>query len=77
MLTEARERGDRWGEGMMLLLMAGVRLWSGFATAGLVAAEDALTVFRGIGDRFGEPRPWRPSVAAPSRSAASTTGSAR
>jgi len=53
-LTEADERNDRWGHGMMLLLMCGVHLWSGRSIAALRNAEEALREFRDIADRFGE-----------------------
>ncbi|HSL57992.1 MAG TPA: adenylate/guanylate cyclase domain-containing protein, partial [Acidimicrobiales bacterium] len=49
-LAEARGRGDRWAEGMMLVLAASVRLWSGRADSAVGRAEEALDVFRAIGD---------------------------
>ena len=38
---------------MMLLLMSGVRLWSGRSSEAITSAADALTLFEGINDRFG------------------------
>ncbi|HVN52301.1 MAG TPA: hypothetical protein VMT43_12750 [Acidimicrobiales bacterium] len=53
-LVEARDRGDRWGEGMMLLLASGVRCWTGRTNDALDFARQAHALFRSIGDRFGE-----------------------
>lgn len=49
-LAEARGRGDRWAEGMMLVLAASVRLWSGRAEGAVGRAEEALDLFRALGD---------------------------
>ena len=38
----------------MLLLAAGVALWSGHATEAVSSAREAHTVFKAIGDRFGQ-----------------------
>jgi class 3 adenylate cyclase/tetratricopeptide (TPR) repeat protein len=53
-LGDARERGDKWGEGMMLLLTASVRLWSGRAAAAVDPADEAVALFRSINDVFGQ-----------------------
>ena len=53
-LVEARDRGDRWGEGMMNNLGAGVALWSGRSSTAVEYARAAHAVFQSIGDRFGE-----------------------
>lgn len=53
-LVEARERGDRWGEGMMEMLGAGVALWSGRARDAVEFARTAHAVFQAIGDQFGQ-----------------------
>jgi class 3 adenylate cyclase/tetratricopeptide (TPR) repeat protein len=53
-LVEAHERGDQWGEGMMYILGASVRLWSGRAGEAVSEAESAVAILRRLGDRFGE-----------------------
>jgi hypothetical protein len=53
-MADARERGDKWGLGMMLMLTAAVRLWSGRADAAIDPADESLALFRTIGDQFGE-----------------------
>ncbi len=52
-LSEACDRGDRWGEGMMLVLTSSVRLWSGRADAAIGPAADAVEAFRSIADQQG------------------------
>ena len=53
-LPEARERGDQWGEGMMLILQSVMRLWSGRAREAHDIAQTAIANFRRIEDVFGE-----------------------
>jgi len=50
MLVEARGRGDRWAEAMMLLLTASLRLWTGRSVASIDRANDAVETFKRIGD---------------------------
>ncbi|WP_195210356.1 adenylate/guanylate cyclase domain-containing protein [Actinomarinicola tropica] len=49
-LVEAQGRGDRWGEGMMVLLTASTRLWSGRAADAVGRAQEALEMFHALGD---------------------------
>jgi class 3 adenylate cyclase/predicted ATPase len=49
-LVEARGRGDRWAAGMMLVLSASVRLWTGRAAKAVPRAQEAREVFGAIGD---------------------------
>jgi class 3 adenylate cyclase/tetratricopeptide (TPR) repeat protein len=49
-LVEARGRGDRWAAGMMLVLLASVRLWTGRAALAIPRAQEAREVFQSIGD---------------------------
>jgi tetratricopeptide (TPR) repeat protein len=49
-LVEARGRGDRWAAGMMLVLSASVRLWTGRAAQAIPRAQEAREVFGSIGD---------------------------
>ena len=44
------ERGDKWGQGMMLISLAAVRLWSGRAAAAIDVADESLALFRSVGD---------------------------
>lgn len=50
LLVEARRRGDRWAAGMMLVLSASVRLWTGRASLAVTRAEEALEVFHAVAD---------------------------
>ncbi|MCP5024861.1 MAG: AAA family ATPase [Actinomycetia bacterium] len=49
-LTDAADRGDRWGEGMMLALQASIALWSGRGHEAVAEAGRALALFRAIAD---------------------------
>jgi class 3 adenylate cyclase/tetratricopeptide (TPR) repeat protein len=49
-LVESRGRGDRWASGMMLVLSASIRLWTGRAELALPRAQEAREVFGAIGD---------------------------
>ncbi|MET0802448.1 MAG: adenylate/guanylate cyclase domain-containing protein, partial [Acidimicrobiales bacterium] len=42
LLLETSNRGDKWAEGMMRMLVASVRLWSGRAEEAIGPAEDAV-----------------------------------
>jgi tetratricopeptide (TPR) repeat protein len=53
-LVTAHERGDVWGEGMMYVLAASVRLWLGRAGEAIGRAEAAVELLGRLGDRFGE-----------------------
>ncbi len=53
-LRDARERGDRWAEGMMLVLRASVALWSGRVESSVRRAEEASALFRTIDDHAGQ-----------------------
>ncbi len=50
LLVESRRRGDRWAAGMMLVLSASLRLWTGRASLAVPRAEEALEVFHAMGD---------------------------
>ena len=52
-LPDARVRGDRFGEGMMLLLTSLVRLWSGRTALAVERAEEARAHFVRVGDQVG------------------------
>ncbi len=52
-IEDARD-GDRWALGMMLVLLSGLRLWSGRAADAVEMAAEARSVFRGLGDHWGE-----------------------
>jgi GH15 family glucan-1,4-alpha-glucosidase len=47
-LGEARERGDRWAAGMMLVLLAALRLWTGRATSAIEPAREARELFERV-----------------------------
>lgn len=49
----SRETGDRWAHGMMLNLLAGVRLWQGRTREALDRAQSAKALFEDIGDDIG------------------------
>lgn len=49
-LVEARRRGDQWAAGMMLVLSASLRLWTGRASLATTRAQEALEVFQELGD---------------------------
>ena len=53
-LRDARERGDRWAEGMMQILRSAVCLWSGRTELAIRRAESALSLMRSIEDAAGE-----------------------
>lgn len=55
-LEEVRVRGDRWALGMMLLLGAGLSLWTGRTQEAVEQAEEGMAVFRQLNDRFGTTR---------------------
>ena len=48
----ARE-SDKWAHGMMLVLLANLRLWRGQAKAALPLANEARALFQSIGDHYG------------------------
>ncbi len=54
--AEAEQRGDRWALGMMCLLGAGLRLWSGRTEEAVEQGTEGLTLFRALGDRYGATR---------------------
>jgi class 3 adenylate cyclase/tetratricopeptide (TPR) repeat protein len=47
------ERGEQWGLGMMLVLTASVRLWTGRTCSAVERAGEAAELFDRIGDVFG------------------------
>lgn len=49
-LADAATRSDPWEEGMMLLLTASIRLWSGRAGEAIDRAKGAIEVFKAIND---------------------------
>jgi tetratricopeptide (TPR) repeat protein len=53
-LRDARERNDRWAEGMMQILRSAVCLWSGRTELAIRRAESALSLMRSIEDGAGE-----------------------
>jgi tetratricopeptide (TPR) repeat protein len=44
---------DKWAHGMMLVLLANLRLWRGRAKAALPLANEANVLFQSIGDHYG------------------------
>ncbi len=50
--ADARERGERWGQGMMLVLRASVHLWSGRTATAVRRAEEGMELFYDQGDVF-------------------------
>ncbi len=63
----ARE-SDKWAQGMMLVLLANLRLWRGRAKAALPLATEARDLFQSIGDHYGKAM----ALAALARSIAAT-----
>jgi hypothetical protein len=59
-LPEVRERGDRWPLGMLIGLVAGIRLWRGDADEAARQAAEARQVFAAIDDQAGEVRSMLP-----------------
>ena len=57
---------DKWAHGMMLVLLANLRLWRGRAKAALPLANEARALFHSIGDHYGRAM----ALAAASRSLA-------
>jgi len=55
-LEEVRVRGDRWAVGMMLMLGAGLCLWTGRTEEAVEQAEEGMAVFAQLHDRFGSSR---------------------
>jgi tetratricopeptide (TPR) repeat protein len=53
-LRDARERADRWAEGMMQTLRSAVCLWTGRTELAIRRAESALSSMRSIEDVAGE-----------------------
>ena len=53
-LPDAHQRGDRFGEGMALLLTAQVRLWTGRTQLAVERADEARSLFAKIGDPLGQ-----------------------
>jgi hypothetical protein len=51
---DARETGNRWAVGMMNVLLASVRLWSGRMNESIGHGEEAIALFQEINDRWGE-----------------------
>ncbi|MEO6627360.1 MAG: adenylate/guanylate cyclase domain-containing protein [Aquihabitans sp.] len=52
-LAEARSRSDPWATGMMLLLIASIKLWSGHSGDAVVMAADSQRMFETLGDAYG------------------------
>lgn len=52
-LRECERRGDRFGEAMMLTVLAHVELWRGHTTAAAASAEQAVSTFRSSPDLAG------------------------
>ena len=52
-VEDIRRRGDRWGLGMMLVLIGSVRLWTGRAGSAIPSLEEARDSFLAIDDAFG------------------------
>jgi class 3 adenylate cyclase/tetratricopeptide (TPR) repeat protein len=52
-VDDVRRRGDRWGLGMMLVLIGSVRLWTGRAEQAIPCLEEARSIFTDIDDDFG------------------------
>ena len=52
-LRECERRGDRFGEAMMLTVLAHVELWRGHTTAAAASAEQAVSAFRSSPDLAG------------------------
>ncbi len=52
--VDARERGERWGEAMMVVLRCSIHLWSGRTADAVTEGRRALELFLAIGDRTGE-----------------------
>ncbi len=53
-LAASRTAGDDWSAGMMLVLLASVRLWRGDADVAVEFSGEAREVFGGLRDRFAE-----------------------
>src|SRR2546421_40895 len=54
MYVEAGQRGDRWAEGMMRVLLAMLGLWTGRADEAVPHGEAAYRLFTGMRDWYGE-----------------------
>jgi tetratricopeptide (TPR) repeat protein len=52
-LRESERRGDRFGQGMMHVVLAGVELWTGHPRAAATGALSAVASFRESGDTVG------------------------
>jgi class 3 adenylate cyclase/tetratricopeptide (TPR) repeat protein len=55
-LGEAMQSGDRWAEGMMSLLLASTRLWTGRSDDAVERALQSRAIFADLGDVEGEMR---------------------
>ena len=53
MLDDARDRGDRWAAGMLLVLLGLVRLWEGAVASAVELGREAKLMFAAIGDPAG------------------------
>jgi class 3 adenylate cyclase len=53
-LVGIEERGDRWAHGMVLVLLAAVRLWDGRTLDAIEPAREAVRLFDGIADIRGQ-----------------------
>src|SRR5262249_4254807 len=51
--VDGRETGNRWAVGMMNVLLANVRLWSGRMNESVARGGEAIALFQEIGDRWG------------------------
>ena len=51
--TDAHERGEIWGEAMMVVLTGAIELWSGRVDDAVVTLRRASELFERIDDRFG------------------------
>src|SRR5262249_12799845 len=61
---DGRETGNRWAVGMMNVLLANVRLWSGRMNESVARSGEAIDLFQEIGDRWGEVMATGPMVRA-------------
>ncbi len=52
-LSISAEASDKWAQGMMLVLLANLRLWRGRAEAAVPLASEARALFQSIGDHYG------------------------
>ncbi|MET0728265.1 MAG: adenylate/guanylate cyclase domain-containing protein [Acidimicrobiales bacterium] len=53
LLKNVSGRGDRWANGMMLVLAGSVRLWTGQTLSAIESLQEAAVLFEDMGDHFG------------------------